>query len=720
MASLSIKKYREKIRESLNDEFLQKTLDNFTRSYPVSRAKAFEGLPVDRLIENVASSKRKSIAQLEFLYNKFKLEAELKGVRVHLAQNADQANTIIAGIARKADAKVIVKSKSMTSEETHLNAHLMKAGFEVFETDLGEWIIQLRGEGPSHMVMPAIHLSKEQVSDLFTDVTRQRQSTDVESLVRVARNELRHRFVEADMGITGANIAIAETGTLVLVTNEGNARLTTTMPRVNVTLAGLEKLVETIDEALHIIDILPKNATGQNISSYITWITGGSENTSNPSGNTEYHIVFLDNGRLKLASDPVFSEVLHCIRCGACANVCPVYGAIGGHRMGHTYIGPIGLLLTYFYHGEENAKHLIHNCTNCLACEKVCASGIKLPQLIHRVQEAIAREDGIALSTRMVGRIMRNRKLFHSLLRMGKFGQAPFKGEGQFIRHLPSVLFIKDQKFKSLPALAPKSFREIWPGVKPRVVTPRYRVGLFAGCLNDFVYPEQAVAAIRLLEKEQVAVEFPIKQSCCGLPLHINNDNRNAKAIAIQNMQAFRDKNYDYIVTLCASCASFLKNEYPRLVSTSEEVEAFASRIIDFSSLIDNVVDIKTGIPKHQKVAYHAPCHLCRGLNVKSAPRNLIARAGYTYLETPNEEVCCGFGGTYSLKFPEISAKRMNKKLDAIADSKADILVTDCPGCVMQLRGGAHKRNEAFEVKHIAELFNDKNQLNEGNVQQGR
>ena len=213
------------------------------------------------------------------------------------------------------------------------------------------------------------------------------------------------------MGITGANFAIAESGTIGLVTNEGNARLTTSLPRVHVALIGLEKLVSTVDDALKIIDILPKNATAQNITSYITWITGQNQNTSNKDGISNYHIVFLDNGRRKLAKDKWFSEILNCIRCGACANVCPVYGSIGGHNMGHVYIGPIGLLLTYFYHGKENAKHLINNCINCHACSKICASGIEIPELIQEVKMEIQKEEGRPFTAKMIGKLIKNRAL---------------------------------------------------------------------------------------------------------------------------------------------------------------------------------------------------------------------------------------------------------------------------------------------------------------------
>ncbi|RPH30317.1 MAG: 4Fe-4S dicluster domain-containing protein [Bacteroidales bacterium] len=704
MAYKSNKEYRQQIKESLNDAFLQKAMSNFTGNFPKSREKAFEGKNIDSLIEEISLIKKASVFQMSELYTRFKKIAESNGVKVYLAKDSHEANRIIGSIASENGVKNIIKSKSMTSEEIHLNKYLIGEGLNVVETDLGEWIIQLRGEGPSHMVMPAIHLSKEQVADNFSEVTKQKQPNDIDRLVKVARHELRQKFIDAEMGITGANIAIAETGTITLVTNEGNARLTSTLPKIHVALIGLEKLVPSIEDALKIINILPKNATGQNITSYVTWITGRNENKLTPDGRSIYHIVFLDNGRSSLSKDPVFSEILHCIRCGACANVCPVYGAIGGHKMGHTYIGPVGLVLTYFYHGVENARHLVDNCINCQACAKICASRINLPDLIKEVQIKVKESDNGLDPSKMVGRLMKNRKLFHSFLKAARIGQKPFKGDGQFLRHLPNLFFIKDQSFKTLPALAPIALRDEWEKIAPTILNPALKVGIFAGCLHDFVYPEQVKATLHLFAEHKIAVDFPKGQNCCGLPLLMNGDKKNTKAIVRQNVKAFA-RDYDYILTLCASCASFLKEGYPKLVTGDGPVKEFSSRIIDFSSFLNDVIKVDPQEKTNKKAAYHAPCHLCRGLNVTKAPRELIGKAGYEYVPTDTEETCCGFGGTYSMKFPEISGQRMNKKLDSAKNAGVDVYVTDCPGCIMQLRGGADKRNDSFSVIHIAELF---------------
>ncbi len=705
-----LNQYKTELRESLNNEFLRSAMDKFAVAYPAARARAFGDMDVAALVADVARAKDVSVGQMDALYAQFKAKAEAAGATVHLARTAHEANEIIASIARENGVKHIVKSKSMTAEETHLNPHLEAAGLNVTETDLGEWIIQLRGEGPSHMVMPAIHLSRYQVSDLFSDVTKQKQDSDIQKLVKVARRELRPKFVQADMGVSGANFALAQTGTIGIVTNEGNGRLTTTLPRVHVALLGLEKLTPTLHEALGVLKVLPRNATGQALTSYVTWITGNNQCAPGPDGKKVMHIVFLDNGRRAMAKDPIFSQVLRCVRCGACANVCPVYRMVGGHKYGHVYIGAIGLILTYFFHGREKAKNLVQNCINCGACKAVCAAGIDLPRLIKEVHARIQDEEGHPLQSQLLGLAMKNRTLFHGLLRAAKFAQRPVTGGTPYLRHLP-MIFAKGQDFRALPAIAAKPFRDQWAKLKPLVPSPKLKVALFSGCVLDFVYPEQMAAAVKVLADRGVAVDFPMGQSCCGLPVEMMGERIAARDVAEQNVTAIDASAYDYILTLCASCASHLKHAYPRLLKDTPSVaynaQQFSDRVIDFSSFVRDVLKVEAQdfMPGGPKTAYHAPCHLCRGLDVHEAPRALIGIGGMDYVQAEEEEVCCGFGGTFSMKFPEVSAEILGKKLSNVEATGAEQLVTDCPGCVMQLRGGAETRGMRLDVLHLAEAL---------------
>ena len=702
------REYKKKLGRALDDAFLRRTLDRFAASYKTSRAKVFAEVNEKELIAEVARSKDQALARMEELYERFRAEAEKRGVRVHRALDAAEANDIIINIAKLAGCRKVIKAKSMTAEETGLNPALEKAGLKVTETDLGEWIIQMRGEGPSHMVMPAIHLSREQVADLFAASAGAERTEDIDELVKVARRALRGVFAEADLGLTGANFAIAENGAVGLCTNEGNARLSATLPRVRVVLAGLDKLVPTVGQALKIIRVLPRNATGQAITSYVSWLAGAAECRSAPGGVQETHVVFLDNGRSRLAGDPVCGQALRCVRCGACANVCPVYRLVGGHSMGHVYIGAIGLILTYFYHDREAARDLAANCIGCGACREVCAADIDLPLIISEIRARLAGEGGGAVSS-LLSRTLADRRLFHRLLKLARLAQRPVTGGTPFVRHLPHI-FAPGQSFRALPALAETSFRERWPRLwahLPSGTGPR--VGLFAGCAQDFIYPEHLEAAVKLLTAKGCRVEFPEGQGCCGLPLTMMGQKQAARQAAAGNIEAFGpDGPPDYIVTLCASCASHLKEGYLKMFAGEPGLEDFAGRVMDFSSFLDEVLNYsdrdfhRSGEP----TAYHSPCHLGRVLGVSEAPRNLLRAAG-EYLPTVDEDSCCGFGGAYSLKFPEISAELLAGKLDRAEEAGAGTLVTDCPGCLMQLGGGREKRGGGPRVRHLAELLAD-------------
>jgi iron-sulfur cluster protein len=706
----NLKEYRGELSGALNNDFLREAMDKFAVAYRTARSNAFSGMDVDGLIKDIAKSKDEAMAHLDELLAQFTKNAEAKGVVVHVAKTAQEANEIIASIAKKAGVQRIIKSKSMTAEETHLNTHLEAQGLEVTETDLGEWIIQLRHEGPTHMVMPAIHLSRYQVADLFSDVTGAKQEVDIQKLVKVARRELRRKFVEADMGISGGNFAVAETGTVAICTNEGNGRLVTTLPRVHVALVGLDKLTISIHDALRVIRALPKNATGQAITSYVSWMSGAGECQASADGKKEMHVVFLDNGRRALAKDPLFSQVLRCIRCGACANVCPVYRLVGGHQMGHIYIGAIGLILTYFYHGSEKAKNLVQNCINCGACKAVCAGGIDLPRLIKEVHARIQDEEGHPLQSSLLAKVLQSRKLFHTLLRTAKSVQRPITGGTPYLRHLP-MIFAKGQEFRALPAIAETPFRDRFEAIKPKVSKPTLRVAIFSGCVQDFVYPEQAEAAVKVLGRHNVDVSFPMEQSCCGLPVQMMGERASSRSVAMQNINAFDPASCDYILTMCASCASHLKHGYPEILADdpvmAAKAKVFADKVIDFSSFVHDVLKVTSAefAADGKKTTYHAPCHLCRGLGVTKAPRELMVTGGLDYIPCEEEDVCCGFGGTYSMKFPELSAELLKKKLANVQKTGAELLLTDCPGCIMQLRGGLEAKGSAIKVAHVAEAL---------------
>ncbi|HBV42569.1 MAG TPA: (Fe-S)-binding protein [Desulfovibrio sp.] len=700
------KDYKQELEEALNDQFLRRTLDKFAVDYRISREAVFSEIDGKDIIKKVADAKDDACQHMEELYAKFKEEAEKRGVIVHRAKDAKEANEIIAEIAKKHEAKKIIKSKSMTAEEIHLNHRLEKDECEVTETDLGEWLIQLRHEGPSHMVMPAIHLSRYQVADDLSKVTGEKyDAEDIQRLVKVARVELRSKFIEGEIGISGANFCIAENGTFGIATNEGNARMVTTLPKVHIALAGLDKLIPDFETALTALTVLPRNATGQRITSYVTFINGAGECRIDDENKKELHVVFLDNGRTEIAKDPLFKQVFRCVRCGACANVCPVFRMVGGHKMGHIYIGAIGLILTYFFHGKDKAAILAQNCIGCESCKDICAGGIDLPRLITEIRNKTTKEAGQPMQIAFVGKIMQNRKLFHKLLKFARFSQKPVKTQDGFIRHLPDALFGKHQ-FKSLPALADKAFREIYAEHAYTLENPKMRIALFAGCAQDFIFPDHLVAFMKLMKAHNVQVDFPEEQTCCGLPLQMLALQEVAADIARQNVKAIDASKYDYIVTLCASCASHLSHNYKNFIG--DECAEFSSKVKDFSSFMNDVVKLDPSLfnKSSEKVTLHIPCHQARSLGVIEQPRNLIAQVA-DYAPAKEEASCCGFGGTYSAKFPEISKELLGNKIRRIEETEAERIVTDCPGCTMQIRGGLHKKGSSVKVTHIAELLAD-------------
>ena len=370
----------------LKDEKLQKALFQAKDGFVVSRAKVVKELDNFEAIRQAASDVRDHcLAHLDEYLEAWESRAQAAGTIVHWAESYEELNAIVVKIAQDNRVKKIIKSKSMVGEETGLNEYVEGHGIEVKETDLGEYIIQQAGEHPSHIIAPATHKSKEDVSELFAKKHGRPRLEDAEKLTHEAREILRPHFLDADMGITGANFMIAETGSTVIVTNEGNGRMTTTMPRVHVAISSIEKCIPTLDDFALMMRLLPRSATGQVISNYVSMTTGPKRN-EDLDGPGEFHVIILDVGRTRVLGSEL-REALRCIRCGACMNHCPVYQNVGGHAYGWVYPGPIGSVLTPAYNGLENAIDLPNAATLCNQCGVVCPVKIPLPDLMRKLRE---------------------------------------------------------------------------------------------------------------------------------------------------------------------------------------------------------------------------------------------------------------------------------------------------------------------------------------------
>lgn len=376
--------FKDRAHDRLNDAKVQRAMRNFN----LAGARARGVLDLENLEDirtSAAAIRDRSLAMLDVWLERFEREATRRGVTVHWAESHDDINRITVEIARANGVKKIIKSKSMVSEESHLNAAIEAAGMKVVETDLGEYIVQLAGETPSHIIAPAIHKSRDDVADLFHEHHKTPRTNDPAALTMEARKFLREHFLSADMGITGGNFLIAETGSLVLVTNEGNGRMTTTMPRIHVAITGIEKVLGTMEDLSCILRLLTRSATGQSISNYIT-VNTGPKRAGDTDGPEQMHVIIVDAGRARLLGTDM-QEALRCIRCGACMNHCPVYQNIGGHAYGWVYPGPIGSVLTPNYIGLEKALDLPHAATLCNQCGVVCPVKIPLPELMRKLRE---------------------------------------------------------------------------------------------------------------------------------------------------------------------------------------------------------------------------------------------------------------------------------------------------------------------------------------------
>jgi L-lactate dehydrogenase complex protein LldF len=396
MNHLSSETFRENARAALADVQLRGALKNATSLFGERRKSAAAGLPNWEELRNQARAiKDEALSHLDKYLEEFVRMAEGRGAKFHWARDAAEANAIICRLTAESKARVIVKSKSMTTEETHLNIALEAAGLQVVETDLGEYIIQLADEPPSHIIAPAIHKTRGQVSELFTSELGTPATDDIGQLTRTARVTLRDRFAAADVGISGVNFAIAETGTIVIIENEGNIRLTTSLPRLHIAVMGIEKVIPRFADLEVFLKILPRSAAGQRLSTYQSFITGTKRQAAD-EGPEELHIVLLDNGRSRMLAHPVTRQSLACLRCGACLNVCPVYQQVGGHAYGSVYPGPIGAVITPQLMGIEKTSQLPYASSLCGACREVCPVKIDIPRLLLHLRGEISERKGSA------------------------------------------------------------------------------------------------------------------------------------------------------------------------------------------------------------------------------------------------------------------------------------------------------------------------------------
>ncbi|HEX6971872.1 MAG TPA: LutB/LldF family L-lactate oxidation iron-sulfur protein [Limnochordia bacterium] len=453
---------RGRARAALKDPFLRQATQATTDRFREGKARAFAGREdYEALRERARQIRAHTIDHLDHYLAQFAEQLRARGAEVYFAPDGAAATAHVSELLRRRGARVVVKSKSMISEELHLNRALEREGIEAIETDLGEFIVQLADDTPSHIIAPALHKRRDEVAQLFNGLAGEPLSSDTPSLTRFARERLRREFLRADVGLTGCNFGVAETGTICLVTNEGNGRMVTALPRIQVVLMGMERLVPTWDDLDVMLELLPRSATGQKLTTYVSLITG-PRRSGELDGPEELHVVIVDNGRSHLLGGE-FQEALHCIRCGACLNVCPVYRQIGGHAYGWVYPGPIGAVLTPLMRGIENHGDVAEATSLCGACDEACPVKIPLHDLligIRREARRLRPSRGERWAFGLWQIVMTRPALYRAALRIARLLQRPFLRDGRMVR-APYPLS-EWTNGRDLPPIAKRTFRDRW------------------------------------------------------------------------------------------------------------------------------------------------------------------------------------------------------------------------------------------------------------------
>ncbi len=643
----------------------------------------------------VKAIKEKCIANQDALLAQFTANAEARGTKVFIARDGADAIRHTLAIAEEHGYKTVSKSKSLTTEEIEINYDMTDAGLQVVETDLGELIIQLVDEKPYHLVFPSVHKMRDDVAEIFSKATGKEVPPDIDEIMRVVRSYLRPIFLNTDIGMTGANVGIAETGTIVIETNEGNARLVSSIGKCHICIVGMEKIVETVDEALMMVLAHPVSAVGQMPTTYVTWMSGRSP-LGEGGENRASHIIVLDNGRTRMREDPLMKEALHCIRCGACMNICPTYGVVGGHTFGHIYPGPIGIPWTAEVHGLETAGDFAELCISCGLCKEICPAQIDMPTMISEVKRRDAVKHPPDFTTR----------LLMAAEPMAKLGCAGAPLSNWSLRN-PAFRWLMEKatgidRRRELPPFARKTLVKRFNARTPKKTTdtPKRRVAFFYDLYANYNAPELGLKAIEALEAQGCEVVLP-PQRACGYPYIGYGALDKAQDVAIENVQhlaPYVAEGYDIVATE-PTAAYCLKVSYPKILPRNPRAKQVAGRSFE---LFEYLMEIADDAPKPQDLAgrrfgFHCSCHQ-RPLGFGDGAMDWLRRRG-AQVEFIESGTCCGMAGTFGLKHGPLGydlANAVGEPLfDAFKKSGVDTIVTESSVCSIHLKEGT-----GLEVVH--------------------
>lgn len=711
MAGVDLSK---KIEDGLNDGeswkgrqrafgFIRPGMQKMVKRYP-------------ELTHKLREVKTYSIDHMDELLEQATKSLEARGVKVFVAPSEEAAKDYIANVVGK---QLVVKSKTNAGKEIGITKYLINQGAKVIETDLGDRLVQLEGKDKStHTLAPAIHIPIEDVTTLLSNNVGRELECDLKTLVRAARESLREYLTTAEVGISGANAIDAETGSIFLTENEGNIRCVTSMPRVHIAIAGIEKIVPKLIDGLTVVKSAAAYGVGQDIGTYVSVINGVSEYDNDElaflgsaQGPEEVHVVFLTQGR-QTAKDKGYGESLYCINCGSCLNFCPVYGEIG-QNYGYKYLGGRGTVFSAFHgRGLDKAQEAgLALCIGCKRCEEACAVGMHTPDMISKLRAEITAKEGVGAIKKSVFKVLGDNKLA-PLMRVASAVQGmglKQSGDGAKMRFSFDKLGVPSDRL--LPSLAKQSFADLVSKKSP-LAKPKTKVAFFAGCVVNYANPQLGMDVYDILAANNVQMVTMKKEACCGLPAIMSGDTEDALKLAKTNIKQFASDEFDHILFVCPSCASTVKFEWEKLVAASgdaklmEQYHKVQSKVIDLNDYLVNVLQVT--LPKLSKktsVTYHDSCHMARELHITAEPRKLLQDAGTELREMEDSVSCCGFGGTFSLFYYELSKRVNDAKVKKAQATEAEYIVASCPGCVMHLKDGIDRNNSNQKVVHMAQII---------------
>ena len=651
-----------------------------------SRAAAVEELHIDirKMKEANRAIKTQAVADPSVI-EKFAENVRGNGGQVFFAKTGEDAINYVAELSKRTSTKLIIKSKSLTSDEIEFNHEIDKKGIKAVETDLGELIVQLAHELPVHLVMPAAHKSVEDIAEIFTKVIGSKIPPEHQTILKEVRKYLRPIFLTADMGLTGANIGIADTGSIVVETNEGNARLVSSLPRIHVVLIGMEKIVPSWDDAANLIMGHGISATGQQMTVYVSLISRHLPLAGANDGR-EFHVIILDNGRSKMRDDSWFVDGLNCIRCGACMNICPTYGVTTGHTFGYIYPGPIGIPWTANVHGLDKAT-FAHLCISCGLCREICPVDIDIPMMIAKVKNQEIAENGqLAVNS-----------FFTSSERLAKLASATAPLSNWFIRQGFSRYVMEKvvgvDRRRTLPSFSRTRLRS-------RLKTmadgsgDSGKVVFFPDIYADYNDPELGVRAIVILRELGYKVVVPTELRWSGMPYISYGELQKATEVAKHNLvilESYVSQGYT-VVSTEPTATYMLREIYPKLVPGDHTIEV-GEKSFPFFQFIEKDLPKLHLTPKEsttEAVGFHIPCH-DRPLTSGKSAIGFLERAGYT-VQVVETGTCCGMAGTFGMKHGPIGydlSVAVGKKLfDLFRESGRGLIATESSVCSMQLIDG--------------------------------